>query len=100
MTPCPECGEPPHYHSWCTLCARLFMIPREKYGVTLRYYSHREARERGIRAAHAAGLTAQETAAKLGCSISRVSFWKRRLHLSDFVRPEHCTRRRAHALAP
>ena len=24
---CPECGEPPHYHSFCTICARLFRKP-------------------------------------------------------------------------
>lgn len=22
---CPECGEPPHYHSFCTRCCKLFM---------------------------------------------------------------------------
>ena len=24
MRLCPECGEPPHYHSFCTQCAKLF----------------------------------------------------------------------------
>jgi hypothetical protein len=26
---CPECGNPPRYHSFCTLCCQLFRQPRE-----------------------------------------------------------------------
>jgi hypothetical protein len=26
---CPECGNPPEYHSFCTLCCQLFRQPRE-----------------------------------------------------------------------
>lgn len=27
MTLCPECGNPPAYHSFCTRCAKLFRLP-------------------------------------------------------------------------
>jgi transposase len=76
------------------------MVPREKYGVTLQYYEHRMRREKEIRAAHAAGLTPKEAAAKLGVSQATICGWKQRLHLSDFVRPEHYRRRREREMAP
>lgn len=98
MKPCPECGEPPHYHSWCTRCAQLFMAPREHPGITLHLHSHRERMEREIRAAHAEGLTALQAAEKIGCCQACISNWKRRLGLPDFKKPEHW-RRRANALA-
>lgn len=30
-TLCPECGEPPHYHSFCTLCAKLFWSSERRW---------------------------------------------------------------------
>jgi len=69
MTPCPECKEPPHYHSWCTLCAQLFMA-----GAHIDF-------EQSFRADYLTGHTLQFLADKYGISLGGAYNYRVRLGL-------------------
>ena len=98
MKPCPECKEPPHYHSWCTLCAQLFRVTpvREQLvmGQLSRWQSRREFMKREMRAAHSGRLTAKQAAAKIGCTEQTLCRWRRIFRMPCFTRKTRG--RRAH----
>jgi len=86
MKRCPECGEPPHYHSFCTLCAQLFRAkPEEKPKLPI-WHGHREAMIVAVRLAFNQRLTEQQAATKLGCSRSTISRWRLLIGLPAFRR--------------
>jgi hypothetical protein len=69
---CPECGNPPQYHSFCTLCCQLFRQPRErperpriKWNALLRA---------DIARLSADGLTAAKIAELKGLATGRVQY--------------------------
>ena len=67
MNLCPECGNPPAYTSFCTLCAQLF-----RAGSARRASEHKcqwRSRAAELAALHRAGLTHQQIAAKFGVSV-------------------------------
>lgn len=72
MKPCPECGEPPHYHSWCTLCAGLFRAKRERPGQYVRFKRLKgttwPGRATELAQLRRAGLTYEQMAAQFGVS--------------------------------
>jgi hypothetical protein len=100
MKPCPECGEPPHYHSFCTLCAQLFMAkPEQEIRRKLpKWHGHHEAMVLAVRLAFSQRLTEQEAATKLGCRRSTIARWRILIGLPSFKRKSYG--RRSHALAP
>lgn len=60
---CPECGNPPQYHSFCTLCAQLFRPRREVPRIRWR--------EPGMRD-YVAGLSAEGLSAEAIAKLMRL----------------------------
>lgn len=80
---CPECGEPPRYHSFCTLCARLFQAPSPKWNRLITKQERKAARRKAraerdaeFRRVYAACGSIGELAAQLNKTTTWVS-WRR-----------------------
>lgn len=92
MKRCLECGEPPHYHSWCTLCAQLFRVKQEPEKPTAsqaqltRWMARRENIEPQLRTAIAEHLTQKQAAERIGCAQVTISRWRRVFCLPAFAR--------------
>ncbi len=98
MKPCPECGEPPHYHSWCTLCAQLFRVkPKPEPQPKFKWNGHNTAMSIAVRLAFAQQMTEAEAARKIGCHPATVHRWRLALGLPAFKRK--LNQERFHALA-
>jgi DNA-binding NarL/FixJ family response regulator len=72
---CPECHEPPHYHSWCTRCAQLFRARRTPATATIRpcRKGHWTARRDEVAALRRAGLSYAQIARQFGVTRSAIS---------------------------
>jgi hypothetical protein len=73
---CPECGNVPQYHSFCTLCCQLFRQPREQHPrerprVNIKWNALLRA---DIARLSADGLTAEKIAALMGLATGRVQY--------------------------
>lgn len=77
---CPECGQPPRYHSWCTLCARLFRRSAKHWTVRARQIVFNSR----LKELHAARKTRQEAAAQLGCCLRTLDIRRQALGLPPF----------------
>lgn len=100
MKRCPECGEPPHYHSWCTLCAQLFMAkPASETVSRVSWCDRNKAMEVAVRLAYGQQMSAHQIARKIGCSPTTIWRWRRKLGLLAFRRKTYGHREATHALA-
>lgn len=115
---CPECGEPRHYHSFCTLCAKLFGVRQEDWpevprmaepelaqmriAPVLRIGQHFSAEQKEllrlrIEDLRAQGADRRQAAASLGLLPEDFDRYRRRLGLPRFApgpAPIRWTRRR------
>lgn len=76
---CPECGEPPQYTSFCTVCAKLFRRPAKLWDRRLAELERRVMQdvsrrtlETAFRQAYSECTSIEELAAKLGRKVSWV----------------------------
>jgi transposase len=72
---CPECKNPPRYHSFCTRCAKLFRPPRRKWD----YFQK-------IRHARNELLTQKEAAKKIGISVTMLEKYRKQFNIPPFPR--------------
>jgi hypothetical protein len=77
---CPECKNPPRYHSFCTRCAKLFRPARRKWD---RFWVDREIAE-AIREARSCLLTRKQTADKLNICTQTLEKYRKRFHIPPF----------------
>jgi hypothetical protein len=76
---CPECGNPPQYHSFCTLCCQLFRQPREAQPRKPKPCERQRIRWNALLRAEIAGLsadglTAEKIAELMGLATGRVQY--------------------------
>lgn len=89
---CPECGEPPHYHSFCTRCCRLFMRRTRRKAQPMTAWSARRAacaaRRAEMRpkilALKAEGLDLAAAAARLSITIENLRVTAHRMGIEPF----------------
>lgn len=97
MKRCPECGEPPHYTSFCTTCAALFRRPRRKWDSYLRALEDkvirrvakriaREARDAEFRRIYHECESHEQLAARLGKRLSTIKLQRWELGLPPYPR--------------
>lgn len=97
MRPCPECGNPPQYTSFCTKCAQLFRRPRRHWERKLAAKwdgEIRSALETQIRQLHWLGRTTAEAAAELGMTPEKLNKYRRTIGLEPFAPPNNGNTRR------
>lgn len=70
---CPECHEPPHYHSWCTRCAQLFRARSARNSATPRPKGPWTARRDEVATLRGAGLSYAQIARQFGVTRSSIS---------------------------